>query len=252
MEELKLLIKEAKNEEFKNRNINVYKYLDIHGENLLHWACAFNNAEICEYLIVEKKLHINLENFRGTTPLYYAAMKNSKEAINVMLKYNANPRIRSGFSGQFPSEVTTNPEIETSLKQAEENIPIYKYESVCVVRNNVSLYKSYKYRKYMAYLTNLNYFNNTLPEEVKQRFYGGIVIFEKLHTIFKEQGIEKLASYVQSIYDDYLNTIPNYEGKICLNCNKDATKKCSKCQKVYFCDRTCQTECHLFHKYDCK
>ena len=29
------------------------------------------------------------------------------------------------------------------------------------------------------------------------------------------------------------------EGFICANCNKEATKRCSKCKKVWYCSKEC-------------
>ncbi len=251
MEDLKILVREGKNAEIKEKlkDMNIYTLLDIHGENLLHWAGVYNNAEICEYLIEEKKLHVNLQNFRSTTPLYYAASKNSKEAIKVMLKYNANPRIRSGFSGKFPSEITTDSEIRILLYEAENKIPIDYENNVLKVKEGRSLYQSYKYRLYMLNLMNLNYLNNNLPQEVKQRFYGNFEVLENLKILYTEKGIQGVADHVQWLYDDYLNF--KDEEKVCLYCNAIADKRCSKCKKVYFCNTECQKKCYLLHKFDC-
>jgi len=253
MNELKLLIQENKNSEFKEKleiilqDKSIYSILDVHGENLLHWAGAYNNPELCEYLIKDKKLHVNLQNFRSATPLYYAAMQNSKEAVIMLLKYHANPCIRSGFSGEFPSESTNNLEIRDLLHQAENLIPL-DYNNQLKVKYGRSLYLTYNYRLYMNNLADLNYLTNILPEEVKQRYYGGFYI-PKLKPLFDEHGIEAVAIYVQQSYEQYYNFIETE--KTCLYCHKIATKRCSKCHEVYFCDSQCQRECLLFHKYDC-
>lgn len=252
MEELKILIKNKQNKEFKIqlKDRSAYDLMDTHGENFLHWCCTFNNAELCEYLIIEKKLHVNLENYRHATPLYYAAMNNNLEVIKIMLKYHANPRIRSVFSGKFPSEIATDIEIKKLLQEAENLIPFCNYENYePILRENVSLYKGYKYRLYMAYLSNLNYFNSTLSEEVKNR--NGIQIFPEIKSIFQQSGIIAAANYVQQVYEDYLQIDYYNIEKLCLNCNAKTIKRCSKCKKVYFCNLECQKKCYLLHNFDC-
>ena len=48
------------------------------------------------------------------------------------------------------------------------------------------------------------------------------------------------------------NFVPTYD-KWCLGCpSKNATKKCSKCKSVYFCDKKCQEKCWKVHKKHCK
>ena len=76
------LAKEGKFDELKEQTKefdNLSTILAPHGENLLHWAAAKNNVDAIEYLI-SKKCYVNMVNYYGASPLYYAASKNSKEA----------------------------------------------------------------------------------------------------------------------------------------------------------------------------
>jgi hypothetical protein len=48
------------------------------------------------------------------------------------------------------------------------------------------------------------------------------------------------------------NFVPTYD-PWCLNCsNKSATKRCSVCRSVYFCNKECQVNAWSIHKKHCK
>ncbi|QKF94482.1 ankyrin repeat protein [Fadolivirus algeromassiliense] len=227
---------------------NIYDILYVHGENLLHWAAAFNNAVICEYLLKDKKLHVNLENFRGATPLYYAAMKNSLEAVEVLMRYNANPRIRSGFSGLFPMDVTQNDQIKEILEEVDNtSIPLTGYGGVLKCKNNFSKYVAYRYRLYMWWLSNLNYYNNKYKHTI-----SGTELIPEAKTIYDKDGITGLAEKCQRLYDDYIDSLEYKEFKCCLYCSNNIDlKRCSKCKSVYYCNQTCQSHAYKIHKIDC-
>lgn len=219
------------------KNLDVYTLIYPHGENLLHWAGAFNNVQIIEHLLANKKIHINLENYRGATALYYAAMKNSKDSCDILIKYNANPSIRSGFSGLMPEDVTTD--------DAVKNIVAIDK----TLKNNLFVY--YKYRLYMFWLSNLNYLNNKYKHTISD-----MITIPNAIEIFENNGIKSLADKCQEIYDDYLNVVKLFKenklNKMCLTCNKTSIlKRCSGCKKVWFCNKECQLIANKLHKYDC-
>lgn len=150
MDTLKDLIEKKQNEQvislIKDKNIYEDEFIDLNGENLLHWAAAFNNVEICQFILENEMIHVNLSNYRGTTPLYYGAMRNSIGAIKILLNFNANPRIRSDFSGKFPFEITDNDEVKKLLIQANELIPLTDYNLTLKLKKTSNHYSSYKYR----------------------------------------------------------------------------------------------------------
>src|SRR5579862_635608 len=276
-DELKSLIEENTPE--SNQRIieflidkNLYTLLSPNGENLLHWASAFNNVTICEYLL-NKNIHINTNNFRGATPLYYAAMKNSIDAVKILSKYNANPRIRSGFSNLFPIEITTNQEIKILLQTLDDKIiPFAGYpdetnrNSEIYKKNKFSMFVAYKHRFYMFWLMNLNHFINPYNHNNL-----GATISEEAETIFLNKGIESLAKQCQIYYENFLKLLekeffPTFElekkynlkdQKVnierCLYCDMIKNlKRCGKCKSVCFCGKECQKKAHMLHKYDCK
>lgn len=265
LEELKIAIESSDKE--KNLAIKaylatkyIYDFIYPHGETLLHWAAAFNNADICRYLISEKKLHINIENFRGTTALHYAAMNNCAQSIGVLLEFHANPRIRSGFSSLFPFQVTTDPTLRSRLETADEElVPITGFDSGPLrAKDDASLQASYNYRYYMMLLSNLNYYLRKihLPSGLSGPIYD-VTLHPDAIKIFESDGIIGLA---QKCQDAWISSLSLFSSEkhgsepkpMCLACNKSSPgSRCSKCRAVYFCSKECQKVAHLFHKFDC-
>lgn len=93
-------------------DLKTIKLLENYGYDIknkdLHTCCLYNNTELLEYLLKDKKLNPNkLSN--GWTPLHYAyqLLNNNEEdsdIINMLLKYGANPNLRNN-EGQLPKEV---------------------------------------------------------------------------------------------------------------------------------------------------
>ncbi len=240
---------ESNNKIFQITNeIDLYEYLWPNGENLLHWACAFNNIQIIEYILVEELLHVNMENFRGTTPLIYACKNDNTEAIKILLSYNANPYIKSGFTGLRPSETVNKEENKLILEEyVNKYIPLENLK----VKEGFSLYQSYKYREYMWMLSNLNYFTSKFKHIIQ-----GFVPHKLASNIYKDGGAKALDSTLNSLLYRYYDIIDNPSTIIeneCLFCeNTEETKRCSKCKQVFFCNKFCQKLAHPIHKYDCE
>ncbi len=210
------------------KDADVYKILFPHGENLLHWACAYNNVEIAEYLLGTKKLHVNMANFRFAVPLYYAAMKGSTEVIELMInKYHANPRERSGFSGMFPVDIAESEELKKLLA-----IPDFK-----------DYHRRYRYRVYKHWLSNLNDFIVPYPHDF------GTTFIPEAKEIFKEQGAKVLGEKCQELWEEYL-AAKELKGQ-CLHCQKVTENECRKCKKAWYCSSECQKATAMYHNFDC-
>lgn len=103
----------------------------------------------------------------------------------------------------------------------------------------------------------------TIKEEIirKAKQTGYQEISEKQAKIFlnaEPDNIFAIAKRLQSAYNiDYL---ANYEETVkeakqtnqCGKCKKIATKKCSKCERVYYCSRDCQVSEWSSHKIECQ
>ena len=151
------------NDEFSNQQvislvdgISISTLLYPYGENLLHWAAAFNNPTICEYLLTKKHVHVNQQNQRGATPLYYACTEGSVSSAMTLLQHSASPVIRSGFSGQMPSEVTDDAGLIDQMASFRRNtfhFVMHKDKRGHLgLLPGFSLYDAYQYRRYMTWL----------------------------------------------------------------------------------------------------
>jgi hypothetical protein len=220
-----------------------------HGENLLHWAGAYDNAEICEFLIDKLKVPVDLENSRSATPLYYATMQNSVNSTRVLLKYHADPRVRSGFSGKFPHEITKNDEIKEMLLETEKNVPI-DYDNNYSVKEGRTLVQAYNFRLHRYYLSILT---ASFLKLNKRSSISDINEIKSASKIFKKYSYAEIKSKYEEIQNQYIEGINDNNVDTCLYCRKNIDlKRCSKCKKAYFCDRKCQINANDLHKFDCK
>lgn len=223
------------------------------GETLLHWASAFNHVEIVKYILDNKKLHVNIENYRGTNSLIYACKKDVENAavIRLLLTYKADPSITSGFTGMRPDETVEDEGLKTELIQSLEKIPLQKIPNGVRVKPGFTLYQSYQYRKYKWALMHLNYLTSKWKHIVH-----GFEPHPQLLDMFEAAGALEFSKFCDQELETYHNMLVDDDDdeKKCLECGDiiDTLKKCGRCKKVYFCDRMCQMRANMFHKYDCK
>jgi ankyrin repeat protein len=253
-EELKNLIEknthesniDAKKIILQNKD-KLYEISYHHGENLLHWCGAYDNYDICEYLINDMHFITNISNSRSTTPLYYAATKNSINTIKILLKYHADIRSRSGFSGMFPHQIC-NDEVKNIIIEYEKNIPL-DYENSLAVKEGYTLVQAYNYRLCKFYVMILSSSFLTINNR-----YNISKIDEKIPLkILNENTFYQIKEMYENALKNYIDNLNNSETKFCLNCKTiDNLKRCSQCKKIYFCSIECQKKCHSLHKYDCK
>ncbi len=230
------------------KNVDLYDCVSVHGETLLHWASAFDNVEIIEHILDNGLIHVNISNYRGTTPLIYACTKDRTNAIKKLLSYNANPYIKSGFTGLRPSETV---ELEENKILLEEYVSKYVPLENLKVKQSFNLYQSYKYREYMWHLSNLDYYTSKLKHIVH-----GFVPNPHAKLLYESGGAITLSKHIDWLVDDFYDKIDHPENvveKSCLYCGEsNDIKRCSKCKQVYFCNKLCQKNAHKIHKYDCE
>lgn len=236
-------------EPYKDR---LYDILYRDGESLLHWACAFDNVPICKYLI-ENGLHVNLNNYRGTSPFYYACMNNANNSVLFMISANVNPFQRSGFSGEFPIDrLIEDDVIEALIKHSIEKFPILDFEDdkLRFVSDNRIL--TYKYRLYMNMLSNAFYLYNPYKRNLQ-----GWKVDDATRQLYENGGIVAMMEKCEQLYSDYFkelekSKLPEYNNKRCLGCNtEDYMSRCSKCKSAYYCSIKCQKNTFALHKFDC-
>lgn len=257
-ETLKNLIENKENESIikmiENKDCYSKEFIWIHGENILHWCAAFNNYELIDYILSNKKLHVNNLNYRFTSPLYYATINNSKEAIEVLLKYNSNTCIRSGFSGELPIDNCNDPEIKEIIKKYQDNfIPLHYFSlhtntnTMPKKKENFTYYQCILYRTYMYYLSCLNYYHTPHKHTI-----NSVSPTQDILDSYKNEsmlGLSKLCDDILKIYIDSLSIKEEY----CAACHKSQQLlRCTKCKKARFCNKECQKKVYKYHKYDCK
>ena len=56
------------------------------GKTLLHTACYHGNFEIVKYLVNDKIIEVDVVDFKGRTPLFFARMRKRKEVCEWLMK----------------------------------------------------------------------------------------------------------------------------------------------------------------------
>ncbi len=245
---------QSNTEENNNQIVQMISQIDLYdcvwpnGETLLHWACAFNNIFIIDHILQNGLIHVNISNYRGTTPLIYACVKDNSEAIVKLLSFNANPYIKSGFTGLRPSETV---ELDQNKILLEEHVAKYVPLENLKVKSGFNLYQSYKYREYMWHLSNLDYYTSKFKHIVH-----GFVPNPHAKSLYESGGVITLSKHIDWLVDDFYDKIKYPESiveKSCLYCGEsNDLKRCSKCKQVYFCNKLCQKNAYPIHKYDCE
>eukprot|EP00474_Spongospora_subterranea_P004847 CRZ05305.1 hypothetical protein [Spongospora subterranea] len=72
-----------------------------------------------------------------------------------------------------------------------------------------------------------------------------VQLFEKF---FKPEHIKSELSQMADFFDEESYSTINK----CMNCSRDADKRCSICKKVWYCSRQCQVDAWPNHKTDCR
>ena len=229
-------------------DVEIHSICFPHGETLLHFAAGCNNVTICNYLINDKHIIINMTNARGATALYYAVIKDAHDAVDVLLYNGADPRIKSGFSGMFPYQVAKSDIVKEMLAGQEHMVPL-NYDNDCKRKQNTTLYHTYRYRLHRYWLCVL--INEYLKQNGLQPIEGNMIIPEAQH-LLANGGFPDILEKYKHVFVHFMFNITTTNETSCLYCNAETnTHKCSKCKKVYFCNKQCQYAAHVFHKMDC-
>ncbi len=254
LNKLKKYIKEKDFENVKNilHDIDLYALRYRDGETVLHWAAAFDNIKLCKYLLNERKFHINVSNFRGATALYYAACSDSENAAKVLLKYNADPCIRSGFSGMLPIQIAKSDNLKELLRIAMDKVPL-EYENAYkgpFMKLDSTYIDAYRYRKYRWWLSAFDCYTNLYASKFGMTDSHNIDARE----LFKTQGWIAVIDKCSALYEEFLcGQAITERFNCCLACGKtEHLKQCSKCKDAKFCNEKCQKVAFIIHKWDCK
>ena len=236
----------------KDKNLYSSEFISSNGETLLHWCAAYNNYKLLDYILSNKLIHVNIMNYRSTSPIYYAVLENHKEAINIFIKHYANTSMRSGFSGILPINKLSDKECKKLIIDYEKkNIPFSYPDSsflgVPTKKNSFTHYQTILFMIYMYYNSCLfckyNPHKHTFEEPKYNKDF--LEIYEKEGI----NGVSKLCDEKLKLFVDSLSSDKEY----CSGCHKKTSlKKCSRCKKAKFCSRKCQKKVFKFHKQYCK
>jgi hypothetical protein len=249
--------------------LSAYSQAWPHGESLLHWLAAYrgpSNLALMRYILEGELVHVNQSNYRGATPLYYAAISSNPEAITLLLSHSANPRIRSAFSGDFPLDAILKREYrDADLKarmdrarqgreeEAKECLLEYEGDTVpldrsLAVKDGFTLYQSYGYRVYMYALATLD-----VLYAGERGMKNDLVLEESLVRLYQQEGLEAATREVQALMrTHWTGRLTEEDFRLCLACSrKDSLKRCSRCKRAYFCSLACQRSAINVHRFDC-
>lgn len=248
--EFLILVKEGKTEDALNMLDSLdepWNIRSVHGENAVYWASVNNDVVLLEHLL-QKGCSANDKNFRGTGPLYYAASKQAYNACVILMKYGADPRETSGFSGMYPDQTATDEALVRLLYNARIKIQT-------AIDTDPSLHVLYRMRRWGhdCLVRKLHYDTNSSIEWPDNWSFRS-----DLETI---ESIPKLSHKLIAEWHQFIDVLYLWHEARdkfptpCACCSSTVGRKlrCSKCKKVYFCDTSCQKIAWPLHKVlNCK
>lgn len=243
----------------------VWLIRSIHGESALHWA-AVNNNDVLIKALIEKGLNANDMNFRGTAPLYYGAMNNASDACLMLIKHGADPREKSGFSGQYPDEVVkVSPEKEAEFFSGIGNLDVDSMDSDLqlkvlltmirmeveeTIEKNISLHHVYRMRKWGIQTLVYKIQYKVMPKHLFRSQWGNE--WKLRPDLADINDIPALSKIIEVEWEkfEFATMETTNDDKICACCgsNVGIKKRCSKCKKIYFCNIECQRLAHNLHQ----
>ena len=239
----------------KNKDLYSSEFVWPHGETLIHWCAAYNNYKLLDYILSHNLVHVNIMNFRFTSAISYAAQKNNKEAISILIKHNANTSMRSGFSGMLPISQTNDLECKKLISEHESKFLPIQYQDNSSVLNPKNPFKKSNFTHYQCILFRIYmYYNSILTDKLNpyNNNYDAPESATELNDIFKNTGLLGLSKICYKKLKTFVDSLSTIE-ELCANCHKNIDlKKCSKCKKARFCNVDCQRAVFKFHKFDCK
>lgn len=81
-------------EKLKSTQLDAAVIKDAENRTLLHWSCDRGKLNICQYLIINCRADVNVQDDDLLTPLHYAIQCENKEIILLLLKSGADLEIK--------------------------------------------------------------------------------------------------------------------------------------------------------------
>ena len=224
--------------------IDIFACRSPHGETPLHWACSSGNVELIKRLLHDN-MHPNVQNYRGTTPIFYTLPGKHLDAAKEMIIWGAYPCDVSGFTGNaLFQQVSDNQSTlfyyllsEFQRTQMAMKVPTLK-TTIRLLRWNSSSYNYLEKKKYPVQMrTQLfeddftTYYYNS-DESHRENLKKTAILHKALHGIY------------DILMDEY---IAGFNIKKCPHCN--AQEDLTECGDIAFCS-SCEEEVMAVYKYD--
>ncbi len=103
--------------ELISQDISLAHISDSHRGNLLHYAAQFGDVVFASKLL-EVGVPFAVKDIKGNTPLHYAVENGDLKLVDLLLRQGASLKAINN-DGQFPKNMTTNPEIIQFLQYHE-------------------------------------------------------------------------------------------------------------------------------------
>lgn len=94
----------------------------IYGHNFLHASIALKRNEEIVKFFIDKGADVNNVNYNGFTPLYYAVVDNSPEAVDLLIKQGANVNFQPQNKGNKNFSILTYAVISKRSPEDKEKI----------------------------------------------------------------------------------------------------------------------------------
>lgn len=215
-------------------------YLTSHGETILHLGGRNNNVQMIEYGL-SKKCYVNMCDYYGATPLYQAASKDSFDAVKYLVSKNADPRLKSAFSGLNSYDTAKDKKVKEFLLDY-----LTSFEKILS-----HPYSNFAYR--VAYESRYSLFSLLHP---RKGWYNGSInkLIQKLYDDKKITDAFEFCKAADKKYEMYLLDDKKYidfsKCDTCLICDEKSSKMtpCDICNKAYICEK-CRGDKNEYTQY---
>lgn len=220
--------------------IEIVTYRYPHGETYLHWVAASENGvDLIEYLVDDLSAMVNINNWYGATPLYYACSKGRKENIDTLLERGANTREISTFSGYNCVDIAHSHDTELL-----DTTNLRKQHDFILDALQQSAYFEYNYRQILSW--RLAYWQRCAPNKSTLQTPLPPESLDMSDRDLFLRCVEDEFFFITNLLTDKPNIIA------CLGCGKErGLKRCQLCKRARFCSQECNKNTWHIHKFMC-
>lgn len=235
-------------------NVNIQ---DETGQTALMSAAQCGYQKIVSLLLAVPDINMGLQDKTGKTAYIHAIEKN-RQTIAALIKSKIDELIPAAFESVFAfassksissfNEATSDAERQINLDKLKSIIAQIGVDNIVDEFGNTLLDKAFAINspEIIIYLLQHAYD----PQELLSRFpFESIspssLIFEYMMKLAYAHQQNTLSSSASS------KVSSRNKSRICKMCGREASERCAKCKKVYYCSEKCQKTDWKFHKSNC-